>query len=532
MVLIDCYSDEPSSLGVRPYICPDVRKIFGILKFSKYPAIYLTIDHLRESKFLKKIENAKVIFVYGGTAVPGRYIRSMPASDKELKKIGEIYENSVLVGPIADYGDKKIHEVFGDVVMGGVEKIFENYGKYLGVHCDDREKWLLKGAKCILHHPDYPRILICEIELSRGCPRYITGGCSFCIEPLSKEFTQRDVEDVINEIKVLFSLRAKNFRLGGTSCIFSYHSRGIGEKERPEPNPEAIEKLLKGINSIGKMNVLHTDNANPGIIAEHPKKSEKIVKLLVEYCTSGNVLSLGLESADEKVRKMNRLNASSEEAMKSIEIINKYGRYSRGYDLPSLLPGLNFIMGLKGESRETWRINREFLENVESNGYLLRRINIRELQEIRCKAYRKYIKEAKKFKWWVRNHYDKKMLKKVCPRGTVLRNLYVEYYHGKYTYSRQVGTYPLLTVIPYRVKKGDFFDVKIVAHGGRSVTGIEYPLNLNKASLNALKSIPGIGSKRASEIIRNRPYDSITDLRSKLNEELYNILKEYGDVKK
>ncbi len=65
--------------------------------------------------------------------------------------------------------------------------------------------------------------------------------------------------------------------------------------------------------------------------------------------------------------------------MKAIEIINKVGA-SRGYNgLPELLPGINFILGLPGERRESYRLNREFLEEILRRKLLVRRVNVRKI---------------------------------------------------------------------------------------------------------------------------------------------------------
>ena len=48
--------------------------------------------------------------------------------------------------------------------------------------------------------------------------------------------------------------------------------------------------------------------------------------------------------------------------------------------LPKLLPGLNFIAGLNGETEATYGMNMALLRDIRSEGLLLRRINIRQVE--------------------------------------------------------------------------------------------------------------------------------------------------------
>ena len=62
-------------------------------------------------------------------------------------------------------------------------------------------------------------------------------------------------------------------------------------------------------------------------------------------------------------------------------------------------------------------------------------------------------------------------------------------------------------------------DVIITDHGYRSATGIQYPMDVNSASLSALSSLPGIGKKRAARIARARPFSSKEEFQSCLDDE-------------
>lgn len=113
---------------------------------------------------------------------------------------------------------------------------------------------------------------------------------------------------------------------------------------------------------------------------------------------------------------------------------------------------------------------------------------------------------------------DKKMLEKIVPRGTVLKRVYLELQRGNYTFGRQIGSYPIVVVLPYKAEIRRFVNVKIVAHGERSVTAVIYPMDPLKASLDELRAVPGIGMKKAVGIIRERKNKSKEELITKYPE--------------
>jgi radical SAM superfamily enzyme with C-terminal helix-hairpin-helix motif len=359
-----------------------------------------------------------------------------------------------------------------------------------------------------------------ELESYRGCIRYKSGGCAFCIEPLFGEPQFRQPKDIISEVEALGKAGAVNFRLGAQSCIFSYGAEDVGESETPIPDPKTIEELFSGIRKAAPtLKVLHTDNANPAVISEHPKEAESILKILVKYCTSGNVLALGMESADPEVIAANNLNATPHQVRFAIELINKYGSERGDSGMPNLLPGLNFVAGLSGETKRTYKLNFKFLDDALKSKLLLRRINIRQVANVRSE-FRSKAKHSDfvRFKKRVREEIDSKMLRLVVPRKTILRDVLTEKTQGNLTFGRQVGTYPILVGIPYKIPLGTKLDVIISDLGQRSVTGVEYPLKINKASIRALTALPGIGKKRAAQIIRARPFKIREDLYSALDD--------------
>ncbi len=122
ITIIDGYIDEPTCLGVPPYISPYPRYIAGsILKQKEKNQIYYyTIDQIRQKNNLDFLTKNNLIIIIAGTSVPGRYFAGYPISPFEIKKFLEkIHVKKILVGPAAKYG----------FVMQGGQKTTTNFLK-------------------------------------------------------------------------------------------------------------------------------------------------------------------------------------------------------------------------------------------------------------------------------------------------------------------------------------------------------------------------------------------------------------------
>ncbi len=154
---------------------------------------------------------------------------------------------------------------------------------------------------------------------------------------------------------------ARHFRLGRQPDLLTYQA---GSGEFPVPDPGALRTLFTGIReSAPDLRTLHIDNINPGTIARHPEESLDALSVITRYHTPGDVAAFGMETADPDVIRINNLKASPEEVMEAIRIVNTVGAKRSG-GIPELLPGLNFISGLPGETKETFEYNQQFLEGV------------------------------------------------------------------------------------------------------------------------------------------------------------------------
>ena len=486
--ILDCYTDEPSGLGVPPYLGVYPRYIYGYIRtggsdtsqinHSLGDAYYLTIDDLRlfrkynlkvpEVKKSGKtnisiynlsknygdieriLKKTKILIVILGVHTPGKYLSARPGTLREVKElIKNLNCKKILTGPA----------VYGTSVEGG--RFFEKTSlevfdeiKNFNFSYDEINKYCLKGAEVI---KQIDNLRIVEIETSRGCKR--GKGCSFCTEPLKSKFEHRKAKDVFDEVKKFYGLGVRHFRIGKQSCFYSY--------------PEA-SKLIKSIKEQLKVKVLHIDNVNPVFV------NEKLTKDIVKYCTEGNVAAFGVESFDEKVIKENNLNCNSEDVLRAVKIINKYGSKRGVNGMPYFLPGINLLYGLKGESKETFVKNFENLKSILDSGLLLRRINIRKVvlfegTELYNKVGNKFLRKNRRHYYSatkkIREEIDFEMLKKVVPKETILKDLRTEIYDGNTTFCRQLGTYPLIVGVKGRIKLDTFINVKIKDWMLRSVVG-------------------------------------------------------------
>jgi len=476
--IIDCYTDEPSGLGVPPYLGTYPRYIAGALKNS----YYITIDDLRFWKYKKKIKRTRLnektdiktynltvnyqniekilkkstLIIVLGVQTPGKYLSAVPGTLHEIcDLLRDVKSKKVLTGPAAGLGTQKI----GGKKIERLKKDFFDLVDENFLDINDYNKikeYSVNGAYII---KQVPHIRVIEIETGRGC----NGKCSFCVESLKKiEF--RDVKDIIKEVKAFYDMGCRYFRLGKQPCFYSYK------------NYEEMEKLLKALNDMD-LKMLHIDNANPNrVITE---EGVKITKAIVKYCTSGNVAAFGMESFDEVVIRKNNLNTSPETLYRAVQTLNKYGR-TRENGIPKFLPGINIVLGLIGETKETLEINYQELKRFLDENLLLRRINIRKVVPFpNTKIFEKGLKTLKKnnrfyYSWRekIRENIDKEMLRKVIPENTVLKNVYTEIYDGKTTFGRQFGSYPIVVGIKKRLELQNFYDIRVVDHGRRSVTGV------------------------------------------------------------
>ena len=546
-LVLDGYEDEPAAFGVPPYVGFHIRYLCGVLEQAKIQYDYLTIDQWRdfvraegEDAATKRLSNISGIACIAGAIVPGRYLRGTPISLKETRNIIRQLPASIpaIFGGWAIRGWRQQgwnplrSNLF--LALQDTDATLSNFiqtGQWK--HCrrtaEQWTQWAHCGAmsKAVTQHPDLGSEenrgpLTYEVEVYQGCVRY-KRGCKFCIEPKKGVPIWRTPEDIIKEVRLAHDAGVEHVRLGGMTDTYTYMAEGVKELEYPIPNPQPIAKLLHGLREDERLDILHTDNANPSIIAEHLEPSEEITKTLVETLSDGAVLSFGLESADPNVHQANWLNCDSAQLKSAIRLINKYGKQRGERGLPKLLPGLNFIAGLNGETSATYDMNLDLLQEIHNEGLLLRRINIRQVegegfQEINSEHFNN-------FKNTVRNTIDGPLLEDLFPLGERLCKVHWETHDGRtrlaahqteshlgescrgnagITFGRQIGAYPILIGVEYHIPLETQSDIIVTGHGARSITGVEINLDHNRVSQKQLEAIPGIGEKTAWKLITQR----------------------------
>ncbi len=539
-VIIDGYIDEPAALGVPPYISPHVRYSAGALIYHGIEVKYYTIDQIREKDLWQSFDHFDYTIIIAGTTVPGHYLGGKPINIEEIKQIFKYNPSPlrVLGGPITKgytlTGGKSasvikdlLDENYDFIVEGALENFLINYPVNDRWDLKEREKYEVIdkvakiGSEIVKQHPRYPDVII-EIELSRGCDRQ-EGFCSFCTEPIIYgKYKERNIKSVIGELEALSKNGTKNIRFGRSSNFLAYGMTF----NNGEINTQIFKDLYKEIH--GKFDMIHTDNANPKFIVENYEKSKKILETIAKYNTAGDILSFGIESFDENVLKKNRISGNQEDFIKAIDIVNKIGGERDENGIPKLLPGINLLYGLIGETKETYEINKRFLEKIFADNNMLRRINVRQVMifpetflsntDEKHKVKKKQFLNFKEFM----KIYDNKMLERVFPLGTILKKLIVEKIDNNMTFSRQLGTYSVICGSPKQREKLSKFDGVVVDHGSRSLTVLENPVQLEKLNRRQLSMIKGISKKAAEKIIFDKNYDFLNKYQLKNIQKIIN----------
>ncbi len=527
-LILDCYVDEPACLGVPPFVAPYPRYILGALIDAGVPpeaVDYLTIDNLRVSGYRLE-ERYEEAFVIGGAVVPGKYLghrigtlaellRTMDANPRQEFAVGG------MIAPLLERERRpNCLPVLRDIEAYA-------YTKARGAPSDERRtteqiaRWAVSGAGLARRHPDYPNI-ICEIETSRGCPRL--SHCSFCSEGATHELEFRDQGDILSEIDALIAAGVRRFRLGRQADILQYRTPFAEfRKGFPRPSVEAVSDLfseLKKRRDAGAIRVLNIDNGNPGTIANFPSESAAILRAIVGAITPGDTLAMGVESLDPAVIARNGLKVNARELLEAVRLVNDIGG-RREEGLPLLLPGINLIHGLPGESMDTFRLNYEGLAAIAGAGLMIKRINIRKLLPYPGTAAGGAFREPaarirnryEYYKRRIREEIDHVMLRRVYPAGTVLREALVEERRHGYSLAKQIASYSITAAVPLELPLKSFADLIVVGHRERSVAALPRPLGINDLPAKALELIAGVGRKSASELVLRRPFTGKEEVR-------------------
>jgi radical SAM superfamily enzyme with C-terminal helix-hairpin-helix motif len=527
--ILDGYVDEPACLGVPPYLSPYIRTVAGALASRGYSTRYITIDQLRKEPLRAgDLNKAELLVMIAGVTVPGKYLGGTPATLTEIQQVGHMVKGpqKLIGGPIGfgyagEGGQKAVRQVisgFDNLLSGEPAVALDNYlngNEPEGVLDYSRtDPWSLAGSSIVTQHPDFPFVM-CELETARGCPHGATGGCSFCTEPFYGMPRYRTIAAVAGEVTALHAAGARHFRVGRQPDILAY---GSGPGEYPAPEPEKIDALFSAIRTAApELRTLHIDNTNPQTIARHEDAAREALRAIIRHHTPGDVAAFGMETADPVVVRANNLKALPDEVFSAIRIVNEEGGKRRD-NVPELLPGLNFVCGLAGETEETYNLNEQFLARVLKAGFSVRRVNIRQVMPFEgTPAYTnntlgKHERRFRQFKEYVRNRIDLPMLQRVFPVGTVLQDVRIEV-SGNTSFGRQPGSYPILVGIPLSLSERTVTDAVVVNWGMRSVTALPAPIAINSLPASAIKWLPGVGKKKVAAVIAKRPFADLAAYR-------------------
>lgn len=496
VVILDCFTVEPSGLGVPPYLSPYVRTAWSALRRARPEADvrYLTIDDVRwclaggkptveppvsdrltysttvnRDAAVQLLRDAEVVIVIAGDAVPSVHLHAVNGSVEEIARaLACTRGRRYLLGPLSAYALSTPAEYAGlfdavhthtvtsrDLLLGSrrpadYEQVRRERDSFTGLV--DQMPW----------RP------IAEIELYRGCTR--RKFCNFCNEPTKSPLAVfREVDDVVAEAAQLYAAGVRNFRLGQQTCFFSYRQR----------DENAIRALLGGIRErCPELEVLHIDNADPLAVAA--PVGLRIAKLVADFCTEGGCAPMGIESFDPVVIERNTLTCTPEILMRAVEHVNEAGAVRGPGGLPMLLPGLNLIYGLPGETHRTHMANLRGLAGILDAGLLCHRTNVRLARAfpgtpLAALGEREPLPSAEHFASWKADidfTWDQPMKERVYPTDLRVPGLHSYFISEEGTYWRRLGSYSIQVVERgAAVPLGTTGDLVVTDHSPRVIFG-------------------------------------------------------------
>jgi radical SAM superfamily enzyme with C-terminal helix-hairpin-helix motif len=496
VAILDCYTVEPSGLGVPPYLSTYVRDAFSALVRARpgTSVRYLTVDDVRwclnggapfqapplsdaltysatanRPEAIKLLRDAEVVVVIAGDKVPSVHLHAQNGTIAEIERALSCTRGQrVLLGPLGSYAMSEPRSYLGlfdaihthtitsrNLLLGSAES-----APYEDLRADRDSYTELLGQ---LTWP-----VIAEIELYRGCTR--RRFCSFCNEPVKNlQVSFRTVEDVLDEISRLYRAGVRSFRLGQQTCFFSYLNRDV----------ERIRGMLARIREeCSELEVLHIDNADPLAVAS--KSGARIARLVAEYCTDGNCAPMGIESFDPVVIARNSLTCTPEVLLRAVDHVNQAGAGCGGRGVPRLLPGLNLVYGLPGESHRTHFENMRWLVRILDEGFLCHRTNIRQARAfpgtpLAQKGGGVLLPSVDHFTTWkedISQVYEVPMKRRVYPAGRVIKGLHAFFVSDQGTWHRRLGSYPI-QVVERDVARPLYAaaDLAVSEHGARYIFG-------------------------------------------------------------
>ncbi len=486
VVILDCYTDEPSGYGVRPYLGTHQIHLSQALAYLNEDHSYLTIDDLRycsrgilqdsantDLSTLNRTKNcedalsilhrAKTIYVIMGCFVDYSYFSTIPPKSDEVyaylkntrgRKV-LFYVLGTADGIAPDYESSRLSTIMDRVEFGNTYRfVLEQKSSQRNTELIAPNYAILDSISSfepqIISQLRYP--IIAEIETGAGCN---AATCIFCIESLRRlRPSYRDPDAIIKQIRCLYDAGVRHFRLGRQPNFYHYQYQNISQ----------VKKLFSGIReSCPNIEMLHVDNAN--IISVTTKEGYEITKLIVRYCTSGNVAPLGIESFDQDVRRAICKAGTAEQAVKAVEIINEHGQIKGPDGFPYFLPGINLIYGLPKQTPTTHKINIDYLNKILNDDLQTRRLFFRRMTHPTGISFSDGPLSNEEYAQWFKDiveYFVLPMQSKVYPPGTILRNFREVVLKNGDSYLRTLGTCSIRVLVKgKKLEPYKSYDVRI-----------------------------------------------------------------------
>lgn len=481
-VILDCYTDEPSGYGARPYLGTHQIHLAQALSYNKETFSYLTIDDLRfasgeresentnirilnktknSSNALDIIKNAETIYIIMGCFVEYKYFSCEPPSVDEVynflnktsaKKV-LFYVLGVESNICTAYSQSRLAKIIDSVCIGNTYRfVLENSSvdNFLLPNYDLLDK-ISDQPIYIIEQLNYP--ILAEIETGTGCN---TPTCSYCIE--AKRCirpTYREPNSIIKQIKALYKSAVRHFRLGRQPNFFHYQYNSV----------EKLNELFYGIREIApNIQTLHIDNVNMNSVVE--PHGREFVKLVTQYCTDGNVAPFGIESFDDVVRQATHIYGKADKIIKAIEIINEYGSEIGKNGFPKFLPGINLMHGLPGQRDETHSINMDFLDRIYQNKLQTQRLFYRYMtppEGVIASQVKEDLDYYHKCRNDIMQNFAIPMQKRVYPKGHQLNSFREVIFEDGHSFLRTLGTCSIKVMIENKkLKPYDNYNIRIL----------------------------------------------------------------------
>lgn len=167
------------------------------------------------------------------------------------------------------------------------------------------------------------------IEIMRGC----FYRCKFCQVPwlFKAQVRFRSTSSIIGAAEAYVAAGRERIRFIAPIGL------AYGSTRPGEPNPEAIEELLRGVRSVGGKPYLGTfpSETRPEYV------TPEVLRVLRRYAANKR-LAIGLQSGCDRVLELSGRGHSVEEALEAVKLARRYG----------YRPVVDLLFGLPGEDEE------------------------------------------------------------------------------------------------------------------------------------------------------------------------------------